>query len=217
MITDEVLETGKAIEFWNERHQSHGNLRSGGDLSFDEVSNEIFYALRLGRLLDLIGDRTSSTAPLRLLDAGCGKGYFSKSMARFGHRIDGIDTSAHAIDQCRQTATGRERYEVSTLAAWSPPYLYDVVFAVDVLFHIMDDEVWAESVANLASLVRFGGLLLIADHEMDADRVWGNYQKTRASSRYDQIAGRHGFLRSSFSRYGFRDSPAGFHAFVKAA
>src|SRR4029078_7360451 len=126
-------------------------------LIYDHATNEIFDALRLGRLIDIVGDHGFATAPLRVLDAGCGKGYFARALATFGHDVDGIDTSADAIEECERRRVGRERYAVSPLDAWHPPRLYDVVLSVDVLFHIMDDAVWERSVRNLAPLTPVGG------------------------------------------------------------
>jgi 2-polyprenyl-3-methyl-5-hydroxy-6-metoxy-1,4-benzoquinol methylase len=214
-VVDKVLDLPEAIDFWDRRHQAQGELLSGGDLSFDHAGNEIFYALRTGRLIDLVGDASSVAAPKRVLDAGCGKGVFSRAMASFGHRVDGIDSSQHAIELCRAAAGDRESYAVTTLDSWTPPYLYDVVFSVDVLFHIMDDEVWADSVRNLASLVSWGGLLLLADHGGDEDRLWSKYQKTRSASSYDSLLVGRGFRRDGFRVYGFRGTPAGFHIFTR--
>ena len=215
MTVDKTLALPEAIDFWDKRHQAQGELLSGGDLSFDHAGNEIFYALRIGRLIDLIGDASSVNAPKRILDAGCGKGVFSRAMASFGHQVDGIDSSAHAIELCGERAGSLEQYAESTLDAWRPPYLYDVAYSVDVLFHIMDDEVWEASVRNLASLVKWGGLLLLADHGGSEDRLWSKYQRTRAAQRYDEILVGLGYHRDGFQVYGFRGTPAGFHIFTK--
>jgi len=212
----DVLGVSEALDFWDRRHRDRGPLLSGGDLSFDHASNELFYALRLGRLIDIMGWATAPAAPRRVLDAGCGKGYFAHAMGRFGHRVDGIDASPFAIDECVAAAGPRERYRVSTLAAWNPRSLYDVVYCVDVAFHIMDDGQWAESMSNLATLVRVGGLLIVSDHGSEHDRVWGTYQKTRARHRYDDLFRAHGLSRhGDFVPYVFRHSPAGFHVFCK--
>jgi len=212
-----VLGTDEAIGFWDARHRRAGALSSGGDIGDGEVVNAVFYALRLGRIIDLIGDMTEPASPLRVLDAGCGKGWFSRSLATCGHRVDGIDTSEHAIQECRRQAVGRDTYAVSRLDAWAPPYLYDVVVSVDVLFHVMDDEVWEASVVNLASLVRWGGRLLLADHDGDVDRVHGAYQKTRAGHRYRDLVSSLGFRSDGFDPYRFRRHPGGFHAFTRVA
>lgn len=218
MSEPEVLGVDEALEFWDKRHKAQGELRSGGDLSYDHATNEVFYTLRLGRLIDILGLAVAPPWQRHLLDAGCGKGFFSRGMGRFGHRVDGIDASPHAIEECARLGGENESYAVSTLSAWSPSHLYDAVYCVDVLFHIMVDDEWAASVRNLASLVRLGGMLVLADHGADEDHVWGNYQKTRASSRYDALLAEQGFRREGeFVSYRFLDTPAGFHVFTRDA
>ncbi|MDX6285613.1 MAG: hypothetical protein QOG53_1098 [Frankiales bacterium] len=213
----EVLGVDDAVAYWNERHRKEGALASGGDISNDDASNELFYTVRLGRLLDIVGDGADTRAPRRMLDAGCGKGFFTRSMATVGHRVDGIDSSEHAIEVCRSLAVERDRYEVSGLNTWQPLYLYDVVFSVDVLFHIMDEDLWEDAVRNLASLVRWQGLLVLADHDRAVDRVWGNYQKTRAVGRYDELITGLGFRKESLVPYRFRHTPVGFNVYTRVA
>ncbi|GAA0626284.1 class I SAM-dependent methyltransferase [Kribbella sandramycini] len=213
----EELGATETAEHWDRRHRQLGALRSGGDAGYDEASNEIFYAMRLGRLIDIVGDRTEQAAPLRILDAGCGKGYFAHAMARFGHAVDGIDLSEHAVELCRQNATGNSSFQVSPLAQWQPPYLYDVVYSIDVLFHIMDDALWEASVTNLATLVRLGGQLLVVDHQSEVDRTWSYYQRTRALHRYQSLLEPLGMQVDRFVPYGFRGAPTGFLVLERVA
>ena len=220
-----VLSTEEAAAYWDSRHRRRGELASGGNVHFDEPTNEIFYAVRLGRLLEIVGDANAAAEPLRLLDAGCGKGWFARAMARFGHGVDAIDASPAAIEACRAVSAASAAtpgagpaYSVSTLSAWAPACLYDVVYSVDVLFHIVDDAEWAASVRSLAALVRLGGLLAVSDWDVPEPRVLGSYQVVRARPQYDELLAARGFERAplgddGFVPDGFRGSPVGFHVF----
>jgi 2-polyprenyl-3-methyl-5-hydroxy-6-metoxy-1,4-benzoquinol methylase len=213
----EQFTAAETVIHWDQRHRTLDALRSGGHAGHDAASNEILYAMRLGRLLDIIGDGSEVGAPLQILDAGCGKGWFAEAMARFGHRVDGIDVSEYAIGTCREQASPMADFHVSTIADWRPPHLYDVVYSVDVLFHIMDDRLWEASVRNLAGLVRLGGLLVLAEHESDEDRTWSNYQRTRALSRYTDLLLPLGLRLDRFVPYGYRRGPTGFLVFERVA
>lgn len=213
----ERLGVDEAISFWDERHRQHGELRSGGDLTYDHATNEAFYALRLGHLLDIVGASASAVAPLRLLDAGCGKGWFTRALTRCGHKVDGIDASTAAVEECRRLTVGTDRYAVDRLDSWAPTYLYDAVVTVDVLFHLMDDAVWRDSVVNLAALVRLGGLLVLTDHDGEVDHLWGEYQVTRSRQGYLDVVRPLGFGYKGFRPYRFRDNAAGFHVFRRVA
>lgn len=211
--TPDLLTADEAVDYWEGRHQAEGDLRSGGDVGLDEAANQIFYYTRLGRLLEIIGDRNSVDAPLFLLDAGCGKGLFARALVDCGFAVDGIDTSPTAIEFSR--ANGPGRYEVSSLADWRSPTLYDVVYSVDVLFHLVDDDDWRASLDNLASLVRMGGKLVITDERNEVRRQAGNYIVHRAFTEYVEALAVHGLSFVEFRPYEFRDNRIGFLVFAR--
>ncbi|MFY1691502.1 class I SAM-dependent methyltransferase [Plantactinospora sp. WMMB782] len=210
----QLLSAEENAAYWDDRHRREGDLRSGGDTSFDEPTNRMFYILRLSLLLDIVGHQSDPVAPLFLLDAGCGKGWFSRELARFGHQVDGIDASESALTHCRRRGGGA-RYFRSTLSGWRSPWPYDLVLAVDVLFHVLDDGQWEQSVRNLASLVRFRGRLVVADWGEDGDRAYGNYQVARGRQRYLPLARECGLRFDGWRPYAFRGNPNGFYVFTR--
>ena len=214
MTADRMFTDEESIAYWDARHRDEVGLRSGGNTGLGQAGNEVFYARRLGVLLALVGDLTSTSEPLFLLDAGCGKGYFARALARCGHRIDGIDTSPAAISACRE-AGGGPRYHRARLAQWHSPWLYDAVYAVDVCFHITDDAEWESSLANLASLVRLAGMLVVTDEHVESRVRHGSYIVHRTREDYMSVLGPHGLAAVGFRPYDFRDSRVGFHVFTR--
>lgn len=208
-----LLSPKEAIRYWDERHRREDELRSGGDIGLDPAANEIFYVTRLGKLLEIIGDRNSPRLSQFVLDAGCGKGYFAHALVRCGFAVDGIDTSETAIARCR--AEGGGRYSVSDLRAWRSPWLYDVVYSVDVLFHVLDDTLWEAGLRNLASLVRLTGMLVITDESNEQRRQAGNYIVHRARAEYLDVLSDCGFTLRDFRPYAFRDNAVGFFTFLR--
>mmetsp|Transcript_21408 Transcript_21408/g.47455 ORF Transcript_21408/g.47455 Transcript_21408/m.47455 type:complete len:296 (+) Transcript_21408:84-971(+) len=105
----------------------------------------------------------SSSKPLRVLDAGCGGGLISNSLARRGHNITGIDISVGALDYARDTARAEglenARFEMGSL--YELPYAshsFDAVVCSDVLEHITDLK---SVLRELRRVLRPGGLLLV--------------------------------------------------------
>jgi 2-polyprenyl-3-methyl-5-hydroxy-6-metoxy-1,4-benzoquinol methylase len=203
--------------YWDRRHATEDDLASGGNIGYDRATNAMLYAVRTARLVDVLGGRTDPAAPLRVLDAGCGKGHFSRALAAFGWVVDAIDTSARAIAECRERGGPHETYEVSALTDWSPPRLYDAVVCIDVLYHLMDDAEWEASIRHLGSLVRLGGILGLVDHDRAEDRVWRDYQKTRAPQRYRDLLAQCGFEVTRFVPNDFKNDPSGMHVAVRVA
>jgi hypothetical protein len=87
--------------------------------------------------------------------------------------------------------------------------LYDVVVAVDVLFHVLADDEWERSVRNLASLVGLGGRLVVSDWGEPGDRVYGDYQVVRGTDRYLPLLRECGMRSLGWRPYGELDHRAG--------
>ncbi|MBT2675755.1 class I SAM-dependent methyltransferase [Streptomyces sp. ISL-14] len=208
--------------YWDARHSDPDELASGGHTGLDRPGNEIFYARRLGTLLSLIGDLASPPAPLFVLDAGCGKGYFARALARCGHRVDAFDISPPAVDHARAEAGG-PRYAVAALDEWRSPWPYDIVVCVDVLFHVPDDQAWAAGLRNMASLIRVTGRLIVTDIAADIVTDEATAERTTSGARivHRPIAAYRAELeplglRHTLSRpYGFRENRVGFHVFTR--
>jgi len=212
-MESQQLSREEAIQYWDDRHRQEGDLRSGGHIGWDAPANEAFYVRRSALLLRLIGDRVGASDPVFALDAGCGKGEFARVLTRCGVIVDGIDASPEAIDFCRRQGGGR--FEVATLADFLNPFLYDVVYSIDVLFHILDDEDWSRSLVNLASLVRLAGKLLVADEGAETRRMAGNYIVHRSTAEYIDRLAPLGFAFEAFTPYDFRENAVGLLSFVR--
>ena len=97
----------EARAYWDSRHAEQDDLASGGHISLARSENAMLYAVRVARMLEVLGTQSDASAPLRVLDAGCGRGHFARAIASFGHRVDGIDTSVvadHVVPRERDPA-----------------------------------------------------------------------------------------------------------------
>jgi ubiquinone/menaquinone biosynthesis C-methylase UbiE len=111
--------------------------------------------------------------PLRLLDVGCGTGHFLSMLgaALPGLQLCGVDLSPHYIARAR--AVLPRELDVSLLVenAEHLPFLpghFDAATSV-FIFHELPGEVRADVIAEMARVVRPGGLLVLADSVQDCD------------------------------------------------
>lgn len=207
-----LLSPDEAARYWESRHAHNGALRSGGHIGLTEEHNAAFYVVRLAVLLRLIGTYYEPPAPLRLLDAGCGKGYFSDALSRMGHNVLGIDASAMAIQECREKRSGQYRVERLREFGWSIPF--DIAYSIDVLFHVLDEDEWSASLRAIARSVRTGGMLVVTDIVTSSPGPRGNYIVGREVGRYDSALRDMGFVRTMPPvPYDFGDNPNGFLIF----
>jgi SAM-dependent methyltransferase len=121
------------------------------------------------RLLGIV-DNLGPLAGRRVLDLGCGKGRFSRTLTEFGARVIGLDLSAAMLAE----ATDLDRVRASARRLPFGPATFDRVVAVEVFEHLAPravDQVCDE----VRRVLRPGGRFVIVDKSLcslDARRPW---------------------------------------------
>ena len=79
------------------------------------------------------------TSPLRILDIGCGAGFWANRMADLGHRVQGLDYSFNSLRMARISETSGTLAQFHRGDALRLPFQdasFDVVCAMDFLEHV---------------------------------------------------------------------------------
>lgn len=102
---------------------------------------------------------------LPVLDAGCGQGRDALFIARLGHRVTGVDLSAHGIRDLRRAAA-QEDLDVTGIAAdlitWQPDGDFDILL-FDRTLHMLSAAERRAVLTRCLLHLRPGGWVLIAD------------------------------------------------------
>jgi 2-polyprenyl-3-methyl-5-hydroxy-6-metoxy-1,4-benzoquinol methylase len=178
-------------EYWDKRHQALDDLRSGGDRGISEGENYAFYVHRLSQTLRFLHEHFYGKRPLHILDAGCGKGFFSEGLVRSGYEVDGVDSSSAAIRIARKRTTGE--FYCAPLESFKAKRLYDVILCIDVLFHILEDSKWEASLENFINSVSTNGLIIVTDAAGPERLTLGDYIIHRSLDQYMKFFGDRGF------------------------
>lgn len=105
------------------------------------------------KIASSFGDRA-----VRVLDVGCGAGFLTNELAKRGHQVTGLDTSAESLEvAAHHDSTGTVTYVAGD--AYALPFadaVFDVVSAMDFLEHVDRP---AHAIAEMARVLRPGGLL----------------------------------------------------------
>src|SRR5690606_24245440 len=97
--------------------------------------------------------------PLDIIGVGCGSGWLCELLAGYG-TVTGTDLADAAIARARERR-GDIRYIAGDIMALDLPLQsFDLVVSLEVLSHVADQPAF---VAKLASLLRPGGVLIIAN------------------------------------------------------
>jgi len=158
MVAPNVHGAGQGYppQHWLRRKDPEAVLAAGAEqqaLTYSRIKNE--------HLFDLLGD----VAGARLLDVGCGAGFFAVEAARRGAAlVMGLDAlpeaaAAAALLARRQGVAGRTAFMAADQPVFSPGARFSAICLRDVVEHVADD------LGLLRSLTRHlppGGRLVLA-------------------------------------------------------
>jgi 2-polyprenyl-3-methyl-5-hydroxy-6-metoxy-1,4-benzoquinol methylase len=202
----ERLTPEEAAAYWNERHEKSDQWRSGGDRGISEDANQAFYYLRYGLLLRMLVRHFGHERRLRILDAGCGRGWLTAQLHALGHHLVGVDQSEAAIRYARTRCEAG--FVVSSLDRFGTDERFHAVVSMDVLYHITDDEQWRRSLLALSQVLDDEGILIFSDVLAEETRVLGDYIVQRNRAEYDRTLARHNLTITSCEPYGVFSSAA---------
>lgn len=153
-------------------------------------------------------------APGRLLDIGCGAGWFVKIAADRGWDSHGVDMSGILADAAEKTAPGRIRHAPFKASDYERAS-FDAVTMFDVLEHVVDP---VRIVEDAAALLKPGGVLLVTVPDADSIffRLYGRRWRMIITvghlvyftrSTLEALLARHGLrpalrIRPEFDRHG---------------
>ena len=125
-------------------------------------------------------------ARLAVLDVGCGTGFYLGQWQSLGVKsLAGLDISDWAVSQLRLVYPNGTFYraDIGAFASPLPDEAFDVVSAIDILVHIVDDDAYLRALKSLYLALRTGGYLLYSDSFFHgADKQAEDYWKGRSLS-----------------------------------
>jgi 2-polyprenyl-3-methyl-5-hydroxy-6-metoxy-1,4-benzoquinol methylase len=120
-----------------------------------------FAALRRAFLLEEVDAVARSLGrPPRVLDVGCGEGYFAHCLVRAGAEVIAADVSQEALRRARARERELELALITDSGAWPlADASFDVVWAGETIEHVLDTAGW---VSEVRRVLRSGGTLLVS-------------------------------------------------------
>lgn len=109
---------------------------------------------------------------MEILEVGCGAGYMSLELARYGHNVTGIDISKESIKIAKKMKKenpytenmGKLNYYVSGLFEFTPKKKFDVICFFLVLHHFNNLEKVMKKVSNL---LKENGMIIVIEPAVD--------------------------------------------------
>jgi SAM-dependent methyltransferase len=178
-------------EYWEARLREHYSLAGVGYLRLGRRYNEWMYRVR-GDVFDRVisglksvngepstvnGKGSTGWDARAVLDVGSGTGFYVERWLRLGARVTGLDLTDVAVTELSRSFPEARfvRADIGEPLATMPLEVgsFNAVSAMDVLFHLVDDDAYANALSNIAALLQPGGWFLWSDNFLrhPAERV----------------------------------------------
>lgn len=132
----------------------------------------------------MLTEQDVSLRDASVLDAGCGTGIYSEYYAQHDADVFGVDISSEAVNIIQELGIPGE-YQQSELDDLPfPDDHFDIVHVFSVLYHIVNDEIWKESLAELDRTTKPGGIWLMRIEWRDVESREEDHLKHRSKAQY---------------------------------
>jgi 2-polyprenyl-3-methyl-5-hydroxy-6-metoxy-1,4-benzoquinol methylase len=154
--------------YWEDRLSADWTLGGVGLQRLGRRFNKWAYRVRREVFLDLIAKEAPDIATAEVLDVGVGTGFYIDRWREAGAaKIVGIDLTDAAVSNLRTRYPNTDFHRVDigdgTAAEILRDYRFDAVSAMDVMFHIVDDDAFKRALENIRSVLQPGGLFVWSD------------------------------------------------------
>ena len=153
---------------------------------------------RLARELPFLERLFQANGVQTVLDSACGSGQHAIALAQRGYRVRGADLSAPMVEQARRNASAAGHDIAFSVAGFGRlaglGHVFDGVLCLgNSLPHLLSPPAVAEALADFASVLRPGGLLVIQNRNFD--HVWAARERFIGPQSYRGADGEWLFVR----------------------
>jgi len=168
--------------FWDRRLSEQFDLRGTGETGLSLAYNRACYELRRHVLDRALAEAGVDPRGRRVLDVGCGTGFFTAHYLSRGAQVTGLDIAPTSVERLRERHP-EAAFRLADVSEAEIEGRFDLVNAFDVLYHITDDTRWERAVHHLARAVTPQGLLLLTDTFAELPRL-AEHNVVRPLGRY---------------------------------
>ena len=169
MVTRKDRNSFDAGAYWQERVGADADLAVVGHRAMGLAYNSEIYARRIEAMESMLERHVDKPLEqLRVLDIGCGSGFYAGFwQARGVREYIGLDISSRTVARLASSYP-KYRFVHADITEALPDALsdsgsFDIITVLDVLYHIIDKRRFESAISNIGGLLTGGGRLFIME------------------------------------------------------
>lgn len=192
--------------YWDDRLDKIKGLEGVGFKKLGPSFNKWAYKIRRNVFLKQVKALNTDIKNANVLDIGSGTGFYIQIWKELGaKKITGVDITPTAVAHLKNTFSGAHFF-LSDIgdAAFNKDQAYgryDLVSSMDVLFHIVDDQRFEQSVLNISSIISPGGYFIYSDFYLHGETIRGESQVSRSKRYLMEVFEKNGFELVTFKPF----------------
>lgn len=182
--------------YWERTLEKNYNLTGTGCLSLGKNYNKWLYKIKLKSFLRIIKNLNQDIKNKDVLDVGSGTGFYIEAWNNLGAKaIVGTDITHAATKNLKKKFPTNEFFQFDIGNEQIIPQLkqYDIISALDVLFHIVDDARYERAIKNIYNLLRPDGIFIFSENFLEKKTIRTQYHISRTAKHTEQILNSIGF------------------------
>lgn len=185
--------TYRPQEYWDRTLSEQFDLRGTGEPGLSLAYNRACYTLRREVLDAALAAAGFDPRGRRVLDVGCGTGYWTAYYTARGADYTGVDIAPTSVARLASEYPA-SRFVHLDVGESPVPGRFELVNAFDVLYHLTDDARWEQALRHLAGALDPGGLLVITDAFRELPAA-AEHNRMRSLDRYLRVLEPLGLVR----------------------
>lgn len=201
-----------ASDYWRDRLANDPSLTGVGTRPFGATYQRYLYRLKEAAIRRVLCAGRANVAGASVLNVGCGVGYFEPFFDRLGaSSVTGVDVAASSIERLRACRPRYDYHVADVGLPLSAPLVgrsFDLITAIDVLYHVVDDARFETAIENLCRLCGDGGMLLFTESPQATVGDALPHVRHRSPEQYHAMLAEHGLrMIARTPMYHFFDRP----------
>ncbi|MFC5826470.1 class I SAM-dependent DNA methyltransferase [Nonomuraea insulae] len=166
-------------DFWEQRLDADWTESGVGYKQLGLAFNTWIYRIRGEVFRREVGGLGLDLSSARILDIGSGTGFYLRQWQYLGAgSITGADLTSAAVERLRGRFPGKEilRLDIAEPGDAIEPASFDAVSAMDVLFHITDDQRYRSALRSIGRAIKPGGAFVLSENFLHGREQRGEHQ-----------------------------------------